>query len=166
MIAVSPTAEQIDRARKLASDIGVPGKSIRQGRGNWAGCLAEVAVSDLFGWPICSDYEFDVLNRNGHKIDVKTKSRTVDPQPHHVATVSGHRLQNCDRYVFCSTNKRTEKLWIIGGIDAAEFMHRATFHRKGEVDPTGNGQWTFRADCYNLPYSDLVEFGHRQLTVL
>ena len=38
-------------------------------------------------------------------------------------------------------------------MDKIDYLKRATFLKKGEVDPSNN--WKVRTDCYNLPINEL-----------
>ena len=46
-----------------------------------------------------------------------------------------------------------ESGWILGYLSKEDYFKKATFLKKGTVDPS-NG-WTVSTDCYNLPISDL-----------
>jgi hypothetical protein len=48
------------------------------------------------------------------------------------------------------------KGWILGWMDKDEYLNRATFMVEGEIDPSNN--FKVRADCYNLPISELRSF--------
>jgi len=46
-----------------------------------------------------------------------------------------------------------KKAWILGQMDKKEYLKKARFLKKGEVDKSNN--FTVKADCYNLKISDL-----------
>ena len=43
--------------------------------------------------------------------------------------------------------------WILGFMPKKEYLSKAKFLKKGEVDPSNN--WTVSTDCYNLSISSL-----------
>ena len=44
--------------------------------------------------------------------------------------------------------------WFLGSMGHDEYYNKATFLKKGDVDPSNN--FTVRADCYNLKIEELV----------
>jgi hypothetical protein len=46
-----------------------------------------------------------------------------------------------------------KEAWYLGKISKVDFYKTATFHKKGDIDPDNN--FTFKADCYNIPISKL-----------
>ena len=42
-----------------------------------------------------------------------------------------------------------------GGRTKSKFFEEAKFFKAGEIDPSSNYGWTFRADCYNMEISKL-----------
>ena len=44
-----------------------------------------------------------------------------------------------------------KEAWYLGKISKLDFYKKAAFHRKGEIDTNNN--FTFKADCYNIPIS-------------
>ena len=46
----------------------------------------------------------------------------------------------------------------IGKISKQDFYERARFYKKGDLDPESprSKNFYFRADCYNIPVSDLT----------
>jgi len=94
--------------------------------------------------------------RDGERIDVKTKRCNTRPFPHYDCSVAAHGTnQNCDSYVFVRILTDTSRAWILGSIPKPDFYTRATKYKRGDIDPT-NG-FTFKADCYNLPISELSD---------
>lgn len=92
----------------------------------------------------------------GHRIDVKTKRRTVDPLPSYSVHVESTQIAYpVDIYVFCSKNKTTGKHLILGWITKNDFNRLCTYHKKGDQD----GNFVERADCYKVKISELKSMG-------
>ena len=97
-------------------------------------------------------YEYDIILPDGKKIDVKTKQTSVKPLPNYECSVSNHNTkQKCDAYAFVRLKNDFTVGWYLGCINKTEYLDKATFMRKGDVDP-GN-TYMFKADCYNIPIS-------------
>ena len=113
----------------------------------------EVAKSVLDG-DIKDTYDYDIIYQNT-KVDVKTKERTVAPKSYYECSVADFNTkQACDEYAFVSVLNTLKEAWYLGKISKLDFYKKATFHRKGEVDTNNN--FTFKADCYNIPISLLI----------
>lgn len=154
------TPDQLKKAHYWASDLGCLNRSIRKGEGNVYGFLGEFLVADLIGaeWVNGGDkpsYDYDLLFK-GHRIDVKTKSCTSEPQPSYLVSIMPYYCQKCDYYAFARVLSNCSMGWYLGSIKTEEFMDRAKFYKKGEVDPSSAFGWTFKADGYHLPISELT----------
>jgi hypothetical protein len=44
---------------------------------------------------------------------------------------------------------------VLGGRTKNKFFEEAKFYKAGELDPSSNYGWTFRADCYNMEVGKL-----------
>jgi hypothetical protein len=145
-----------DLANYLANDLGVLNNSIEQGKGNVIGFLGEEMFCQYTGARRMNTYDYDVT-LDGQKIDVKTKRTTVRPDYHYnVSVAAANTKQKCDSYYFVRVHTSLEYGWLLGGIRKTPFYEAATFNRKGEEDNTSG--WLFKADCYNLPISGLINF--------
>jgi hypothetical protein len=147
-----------DRMRQAAQEesniLGELKNSILKGKGNEAGILGEIVVSLLKSFTRVNTYDYDIIGEDGSRWDVKTKQRTVPVQPHFYATVADFNTsQKCDGYIFVSIYGDIAQ--IIGWVWKEQFYKKATFYKKGDIDPTSHDGWKFRADCFNLPYSEL-----------
>jgi hypothetical protein len=173
MIEIKVTPELREKAKKLAEPLmkqyANNSKSIRKGQGHYFAKIAELAVAEKMGWKhidtFHADTEATLENGEGRKIELKVKERTVPPRGNYNATVAAaNTKQVCDYYLFCSTIK-DDVVYVVSIIPKKEFMDRATFRKKGELDPDGpRGQnWKFRADCYNMPYEDMRQVGKTPL---
>lgn len=144
-------------ARRRAGKLGKLRNSITRGEGNVAGYLGELLVLTAYGdEAVREDTRHWDLVMNGRRVDVKTKRQASDKPPplHYSASIANfNATQKCDEYWFVRVNNEYTRGWILGWLTPEEYKARATFHTAGEWDRS-NG-FRFRADCYNVPYSDL-----------
>ena len=157
MIKIIPTQEQIERAQELF-DFKVLNNSITKGDGNLAGALGEVIVCDYYNGEQKNTYDYDLILK-GKKIDVKTKRQNQDiiPKPTWVAAVSNYNThQDCDYYCFVGMGYDLSVAYIFGFMQKDNFYKQSIFGKKGEIDPYGNGVWTFASDCYVMQIKDLM----------
>ena len=146
------------KAEERAADLPLLNNSIRKGEGALVAYIGEALVLHLEGGEIKDTYDYDVIDRNGVKIDVKTKERKVAPLPHYNCTVAAYNIkQKCDRYAFVNVLKDMKTAWYLGSISKEEFFKKAVFRKKGEFDPDSppTRDFYFTADCYNVPVSEL-----------
>lgn len=173
MIEIATTPELREWAAQMAKPLADRYRgnstSIRKGQGIYYAKLGELAVAERLGWrhidTFHADTEAILVNGENRKVEIKVKERNVMPMAHYNATVACYNTkQACDYYLFCST-VRDETVYIVGIIAKADFLKNATLRRKGELDPDGPpGQnWRFRADCYNMPYSQMRRVGKSPL---
>jgi len=159
------TKEQKDRAVEL-SNHKVYNKSMRGKQANLVGAYGEIMVFDhltkiglspKFVHKTTHDIEL-----GKYKIDVKTKERTVAPQPHYDCTVPAynHSHQRPDFFIFVSmlsdktkSQYRFNKGWILGKISYNDLEKSKKMWKAGEVDED-NG-WRATIDCYNVPANSL-----------
>jgi len=163
------TKEMIARARARAKEMGSIKNSITKGGGNVAGFLGEEAFCAYTGASAIGSKDHDVV-LNNERIEVKTKRRTVAPEPNYdvsVANTSTH--QNPDKYAFISLEfgetitkrngqkayKDLKNVWYVGSKDAEEYFKEAAKWDKGDVDKSND--FTTLQDMYNLPISELEE---------
>ncbi len=174
MIKLDFDQSMIDNAVKKAEELGSINNSITSGRGNLAGYLAEIALTKYLDCKNIScdkgrdKYDYDLI-KDGRKIDVKTKRRTVDPKPFFEVSIAGtSKHQKTDTYAFISITfkeKRgmgskaqyygVESIWLCGFMSKEDYFDKAIFWKKGAVDPS-NG-FKVHADMYNMPISSLGE---------
>ena len=113
--------------------------------------IGEEVVKNVLNGEIKDTYDYDIVYQNT-KVDVKTKERTVAPKPYYECSVADFNTrQDCDEYAFVSVLNTLKEAWYLGKIAKADFYKKAVFHRKGEIDCANN--FTFKADCYNIPIS-------------
>lgn len=144
-------------ARKKADELGVLKNSIRKGKGNITAFIGEILVAREFGAVFVNNYDYD-LEKNGKKIEVKTKSCTSKPRPYYNCSVADYNTsQDCDFYVFVRVLEDNSRGWILGGMSKDEFYEKAFFRRKGEIDEDACPRFPFKADCYNIKIRDLKQ---------
>ena len=91
---------------------------------------------------------------NGKKVDVKTKQTSVAPLPDYDCSVANFNTkQACDTYAFVRVKNDFTVGWYLGSMNKKEYLEKAIFMKKGDVDPSNN--YTVRADCYNLKIKQL-----------
>ena len=157
MITVPVTPEMLALATARAASLGQLRNSIESGGGNLAGYLGELLIESQFDTVRVDDYDHDLVVA-GRRVDVKTKRQasTQPPPLYYEASVACFNLrQDCDEYWFCRVSNCYTVGWVCGWLTKAEFRERAVHHVAGSVDPSNN--FTFKADCYNVRYSDLNE---------
>jgi len=141
----------IQRVRARAEKLPILNNSIRQGEGSLVAYIGEEVVKNVLNGEIQDTYDYDIVYQNT-TVDVKTKERTVAPKPYYECSVADFNTkQDCDEYAFVSVLDTLKEAWYLGKISKPDFYVKAVFHRKGEVDPANN--FTFKADCYNIPIS-------------
>ena len=149
-----------------AERMGALRNSITSGQGNLVGFIGEEVFRTIKGGEYSPEdgthYQWDIVTRNGKTVDVKTKSCTGEPEGHYNATVADFNTeQACDIYAFMRVEVGKEsgiptgRAWYMGAILKDDFYARSHFWRKGEVDPTSDFGWRFKADCHNLRYDKL-----------
>ena len=164
----------IERAREKAMSLGSINNSILRGGGNIAGYLGEEALAPYVNADIVSNnrgldkYNHDLLLECGHRLEVKTKRRTVSPRPHYdvsIAETSKH--QKPDLYGFISlefdrcTKSHPKKyyglknVWLCGFMSSYEYWERAKLWESGKIDRTNN--FKTHVNMYNLPIGELYE---------
>ena len=146
------------KAQERAADLPLLNNSIRKGEGALVAYIGEALVLHLEGGEIKDTYDYDLIDRNGVKIDVKTKERKVAPRANYNCTVADFNTkQKCDRYAFVSVLNDKKTAWYLGSISKEEFYKKAVFRKKGELDPDSSPNYPFKftADCYNIPTSEL-----------
>jgi hypothetical protein len=156
MIEVTVTDEMLLEGRRCAAEIGKLRNSIERGGGNLAGCIGEILVRETLGYEKDSTFDYDLRDKEGFTIDVKTKRTSVKPKPEYDCSVAAFNTkQKCDKYTFVRVLNDLTKGWILGEMTKEEYFDKARFMKKGKVDPS-NG-FRVKADCYNVAIQDLNE---------
>ena len=164
MIEIDVTQQMKKRAWKKAREMGVIHNSIMKGGGNIAGFLGEEIANSLIDGAINNTYDYDITSKSGVKYDVKTKRCTSAPKPNYECSVANFNTkQKCDRYAFVRVefkNGKWGRAWLLGWLTHDEYFKKAKRLTKGDIDPS-NG-FIVRADCHNVPISELRKFRRKQ----
>ena len=154
MKEITISLEMLDAARQKAKELGKLNNSILKGKGNLAGFLGEQIALSFLGGEWQNTYEYDILLSDGEKVDVKTKQTSVTPLPEYDCSVAKYNTkQLCDSYAFVRVRNDFTVGWYLGKINKEDFLQKAVFMKKGDVDPSNN--YRVRADCYNLKINAL-----------
>lgn len=145
----------IDKAKSKSNQMGQLRNSITKGAGNIHGFLGEIITAQELKAEENNTYDYDI-KLNGLTIDVKTKRVNTPPKNFYECSIAAlNTKQKCDFYVFTRILKTMESGWILGYLSKEDYFKKATFLKKGMIDPS-NG-WTVSTDCYNLPISELKD---------
>lgn len=125
------------------------------------GIIAQNSIALAFGFPFVSmsdmwdgGFDFKLMHE---KIDVKSVSRTVAPQPHYEARVISDQLRyDVQIYLFTSYNHRRNELTICGWLTKDLFMQRARRYKRGDVITRDDGSsFVCRLDTHQIYYHQL-----------
>jgi hypothetical protein len=108
--------------------------------------------------PECYNWDFK-HRKNGLRMEVKECTRTVDPRPNFVASITdlSKLYQDCDVYVFFQVQRDMSICWMMGWMDKITYCDQAILAPKGEWVP--NMKQYRKRDCYELPYSEIYPIG-------
>ena len=164
MNIIPHTGEMIKKSFERASELGSIKNSILKGTGNAAGFMGEEAVASYIGADIVSDsqYNYDIV-KDGKKIEIKTKRRTVPPlKRYEVSVAATSRHQSPDLYIFVSLQfnrsvrvnrsmayRGLESVWMLGNKSPEEFYYESKLWKPGDVDPDNN--FITSVEMFNLP---------------
>jgi len=156
VIEVKVKDSALRSAKARAESLGKLKNSITKGQGNIAGFLGEQVVADYYGFTISNTYDYDLITPAGKKVDVKTKRTKVKPKDHYECSIAAYNTkQRCDTYFFVRVSNDMKTAWILGYKMKEDYFKKSKFLKKGDVDPDNN--FVVKADCFNLPISDLDE---------
>ena len=148
----------LNKARDRFEKFPLLNNSIRNREGGLVGYIGEALVLHLQGGEIKDTYDYDLINADGVKIDVKTKERKVAPRSNYNCTVADYNPnQKCDRYAFVSVLEDYKTAWYLGSISKEDFYKKAVFYKQGDLDPDSSPRYPFKftADCYNIKVNQL-----------
>ena len=141
------------KAREKTVEMGKLYNSILRGKGNMSGFIGEQLALKVLGGAWENTYDYD-LKVNDIRIDVKTKQTSVKPFPHYECSIAAFNTkQDCDGYAFVRVLNDFSVGWFLGVLTKQDYFDKATFLKKGEVDPSNN--YTVKADCYNVRIDEL-----------
>ena len=165
-IEITPSQTAINAAKNRAASISINkdlglSKFGSEHRRLITGYLGEEIFIQHFKLDSVSDhFDYDILSKNGAKIEVKTISCKSAPLPHYLCVVNSHDLsgvhkQASDYYVFLRVLNDYSKAWILGYIRCKDFFSKGEFIEKGR----DFGSFTFtKANATALPISMLELF--------
>ena len=160
MIEVKITDDMKTRAWRKAREMGKLNNSITKGAGNIAGFLGEEIANEVIGGKITNTYDYDIVDDDGFRYDVKTKRCTSEPRGYYECSVAAYNTkQSCDYYVFVrieNVKHKWKRSWVLGAYDKESYFKDAKFLKRGQYDPD-NG-FIVKADCYNIPINKLEQF--------
>lgn len=144
-------------SKHTSLDTGLPGAFV--------GYLAETMVMDMLRLPRKENpgkndqgYDFEY---NGKKWDVKTVTVRGDPRPHWTMNVNAAQVHNAsDAYIFCTFNRFTRTLTIVGWQEKKTAMAAATFHEEGTTIKNDSGEMTVKSAMFCIPTSTLKPFNN------
>jgi len=119
--------------------------------------LGEICFKKAYPAVTASDnLTYDYL-LSGKKIDVKTKVRGLSPKLNFSGCVPKYQAEQEDvtHYCFlsCTIDDDDYRMWLCGRISKADFMEKAKFWAKGDVD--GSNGLKFVSDTYALEYEQM-----------
>ena len=156
MKQVELTSKLINKAKAKAKELGKLRNSITNGKGNLVGFIGEEVALSCLGGELANTYDYDLVLKDGTKVDVKTKSTTVAPLPYYDCSVAAYNTkQKCDAYAFVRVKKDLTKAWYLGILPKNTYFEMAERFDKGDIDPA-NG-FVIKADCYNVKISELQD---------
>ena len=173
LISIPWDSRMVEQAQSKAKKLGRINNSILKGGGNAAGYLGEEAVAAYIGAKITScdkgddKYNYDIIAKDGRRIEIKTKRRTVDPLDYYDVSVAKTSIhQRPDLYIFVSINfenmmmengqrvyRGIKNIWIVGQAEPEDYFARAKIWKAGEID--NNNGFKTHVDMYNLPISEI-----------
>jgi len=164
MFNIVPTENIIQYARNLVENKNFGKRHTANGskEQQFTGMLGECVICDLFKKKLPSiiqdDYDGGVdFNLFDKKVDVKTMGRTTDPKDFYVNNFN--KFQDGfspDLYLFCSYNKKDNKLTICGWIGKEDFEKKRILYEKGAVRKRNDGtEFACTHDNYEIKNSDL-----------
>jgi len=133
--------------------------SITRGQGNSYGFLGEQITQLVLGGEIVNkgkkyNVDYDLVLDDGTTVEVKTKKTTVEPKDYYECSVAKYNTkQKCDYYAFVRVLDTKQGGWFLGVMPKEKYFINAKFLKAGTRD--GDNGFLVRADCYNLPISDL-----------
>lgn len=161
-----PVGPLLDTAAARAATWPEYRRSMRKRAANEVGALGEVVALTYLatlGATVTDAGEIGHdLIVNGKTVDVKTKERTVAPQPHYECSVPDYLdgVQTPDIYLFVSLLSnggvgmaRFERAWVLGSLPHTEFHKQATHWTTDMVDRRNN--WQATIPVRNVPISAL-----------
>jgi len=152
VLHIKITDTNLNLARKRAKNIGDNKKKIQKG-GELHGVLGEQLFLDNYGGELVDCHDYDIHHPKIGNIDVKVKRCSSAPTSEYTCSIAAYQINkpDCQFYAFYRINNNLTDGWFLGIISKEEFLKKATFNKKGELD----GDFAYKADCYNIKIKDL-----------
>ena len=153
MIEIVTTAAHRDAAREQAKNMKHLG-SLTAGKRDAHAALAEIVACEYVNGEMVRDYDHDFKTWWGLKVDVKSKMRSVPPEPHFDVNILEYtREQACDFLLFTSVLKNGTKVWICGGYGKQAFLRDAKLIKAGET--LGSNGLKITQNNYSMQIKDI-----------
>lgn len=128
----------------------------------YLGLIGENMVRRYYNLPYSFSKGFDGgydIMLNGHKVDVKTMGRNVDPKPHYVNNFVAYQKDlDCDILYFTSINKKTSMISFCGWSWKSDFIFEAKYFEKGATRYRDDGtEFKTLAPLYEIRNVNLNE---------
>jgi len=170
-VSTKITAADIEKAQKLLTQRPIYRGSHRGAAANEVGCLGEAVALRVFDENNIRLTEVfatthDFLLPNGQSIEVKTKDRTVPPEPHFDCSIPDYVAdhQTANFYVFISLERHKTQMdgmerfhtaHLVGIASPRLIAKHGRLMKAGTTDINGTKFWT---SCRNIAIRDLVPF--------
>jgi hypothetical protein len=144
-----------EEAKEIAKGMGYAGSMIRGARDAHA-ALAELVVNAQIKGTLRNTFDFDIETKNGLRVDVKNKTKSVgvEPKPNFEVTImASNEKQDCDYLVFTMTPKDGSCVWICGGYGKLAFLRDAEFRAAGTM--TDSNYFEYKRDNYIMTVEQL-----------
>jgi len=157
MIEYKPTRANIEKAKKLAREMGILYGSFTFGTGNTTGMLGEIACMALLKKAklVSKTSRTHDIELAGVTIDVKSKRCKGPPLPYYTASVVQKKnLLKADVLLFTRVHENLKTVWILGWLPTKEFYKKATLIEAG----TREGPFLHRVSGFHIDISELRPF--------
>lgn len=171
LVTTKISLKDMMEAQRLLSQRPIYRGSHRGAAANEIGCLGEAIALRVFaesGIPLTEVFAttHDFLLPNGQSVEVKTKDRTVPPEPHFDCSipeyVAGHQTANFYAFISLERSKtqmdgmeRFHTAHLVGIASPRLMAQRGRLMQAGTTDVNGTTFWT---SCRNIAIRDLVPF--------
>ena len=164
MITYKITKDELAQAKKESVEMGSLNGSITGGKGNIAGLLSEIVISNRIDrMNRANTYDYDLIDIiDNKKYDVKAKRTNYTPRLDYECSIADwNTKQECDGYIFTRITYEYDKLWLLGYLNKKNYFSLAKFHKTGEYDSSNN--FTFKANCWNVKIKELLNLNNKKV---
>jgi hypothetical protein len=160
MIKLKITPEIIQKAESKLLNLRKKNNSFMDGERELNGLIGQILACEYLQAEDHSTTRYDLI-KNGKTIDVKTKTRSVEPRlnAHFRCHVPKHCCEEkkCDYFVFVGLEKSLNFGWLLGKLTWESFKEKAEFCPQGTLDPYSNEKFPliFKASEYSVFIDEL-----------